>query len=83
MTGGFLFASDQLATIQALGTVSGSLSVISILYVSRIIYKERATLSIASKLVAVLLFIDFGLSICYAIGRSGSLNPAFCQFQVI
>ncbi len=76
------YTQKELDVIQVCGTVTSIISLSAILYVSRSFYRERESLSIASKLVGVLFVFDFGLTICYGVGRQGARHSGFCQLQV-
>lgn len=72
---------DQDASIQIVESITGSISIISCIFMSFKMYRNRNT-NIANKMLTFLFFLDFILAITYTIGRSVIDNHGFCQFQV-
>jgi hypothetical protein len=66
--------------VQVIEVLSGSLSAISCIAISRKIWRER-TSHVTNQMLLSLFFIDFVLGIVYAIGRSATFVSGLCQFQ--
>lgn len=74
-------AVQQANAIQCAQTLSATVSIIACVIMLRKIRTERKS-NIANRMLIYLLFIDFVLAICYAVGRGGQSNAGFCQLQV-
>ena len=66
--------------IQVVEVVTGGLSVLACLAMSRKIWLERS-IHVTNSMLLTLFGIDFVLGILYAIGRSATFTHELCQFQ--
>ena len=72
---------DQETSIQIVESLTGSISIISCLFMSFKMYQNR-NMNIANRMLSFLFFLDFILAIAYAVGRGTFENRGLCQFQV-
>lgn len=74
-------AVQQANAIQCAQTLSATVSIVACVIMLRKVMGERKS-NIANRMLIYLLFIDFVLALCYAVGRGGQSNARYCQFQV-
>jgi hypothetical protein len=69
--------------VQALETISGTISLVASLYCFYNLKKEKnGRYSLTDSMLYVLLIVDIVTSFLFAIGSAGASNFGFCQFQV-
>jgi len=77
-----LFTPLQVDQLQAIGSFTGSLSLVGLCFAFRKMWIERhVNRSLAARLVFWLLLMDFVDAMVYAVGHRAFLMPNFCTFQ--
>ena len=73
----------EVAVLQSVGSFSSTLSLVSVAFTLRRIWLDNkvGTLSLATKIVGVLMVMNFGYALGTLVGRAGALDSTYCNFQ--